>query len=229
MSARILLVDDEPEIVLMIKDALLKEGYLIDTAGTGAEAVKKAQSLPDLILLDVSMPGQNGYEVCQAIRSKVACPIIFLSARDRESDRVQGLAVGGDDYLVKPFSLKELRARIHAHLRREQRHHDPSKQQVLIYGDLVIDIKAHAVLFRQEQIPFTHREFDMLVLLALHPGQVFAKEQIYDRVWGLDAVGGSATVTEHIKKIRNKLLILDPMHSYIATIWGVGYKWESVH
>lgn len=228
MGARILLVDDEPDIVLMIKEALQIEGYLVDTAIDGDDAVDKAQTQPDLILLDVMMPKKNGYDVCQAIRSKVSCPIIFLSARDNESDLLKGLAVGGDDYLVKPFSLKELRARIHAHLRREQRIQVINRQQVLMYGELVIDVGAHAVLVHQERIPFTHREFDILVLLAIHPSQVFDKEQIYDRVWGIDATGDSSTVTEHIKKIRNKLWILDPDHVYIRTIWGVGYTWDAV-
>lgn len=228
MRHRVLVVDDEQEIVSFIQEALEDEGYEVLTAYNGDDAVRAAISKPNLILLDVMMPGRDGYEVCQAVRDIVSCPIVFLSARDGEADRVRGLAVGGDDYLVKPFGIKELKARVHAHLRREDRKQLERQRQVIRYGDLVIDLKGHTVTFQNESIPITHREFEIVQLLALHQGQVFNKEQIYEKVWGLDAYGDASTVTEHVKKIRAKLSIVDPQRQYISTIWGVGYKWDIV-
>ncbi len=226
---RVLVVDDEPDIVSFVKEALEAEGYYVDSTFDGRDAIKKAlQVQPDLILLDVMMPGADGYEVCRAIRHTVSCPIVFLSALDREDQRVRGLVAGGDDYMVKPFGVKELRARVQAHLRREERAREGQGKAdaALYFGELVIDIKGRSVTFRRENIPFTHREFDLIELLALHPGRVFSREQIYDTVWGIDAVGDATTVTEHIKKIRAKMSMIAPEHSYIQTIWGVGYKWD---
>lgn len=225
MGTRILVIDDETEILEMVSEALVIEGYTVDTARSGAEAEALVHLQPDLILLDVMMPGQSGFALCQSIRPLVACPIVFLSARNSEADRVQGLALGGDDYLVKPFGVKELRARVHAHLRREERPRSPRRSS-LRFGQLVLDPQGHTVRVQGDNLPLTPREFDILMLLALHPGQVFSKDQIYDRIWGMDALGDASTVTEHIKKIRSKLSILDPEQSYIATIWGVGYKWD---
>lgn len=230
MPYRILVVDDEPEIVSFIQEALEGEGYEVLVAYNGDEAISASTKKPNLILLDVMMPGRDGYDVCHAVRDMVQCPIVFLSARDRESDKMKGLAVGGDDYLVKPFGIKELKARVYAHLRREERSKPAETQRRTIrYGDLVIDLQCHTITFQNDPIPFTHREFEMIQLLALHQGQVFNKEQIYDRVWGIDASGDAATVTEHVKKIRAKLAIIDQDHQYISTIWGVGYKWEVVN
>ncbi|MCY0874719.1 MAG: response regulator transcription factor [Firmicutes bacterium] len=225
MQACILVVDDETEILDMVRDALESQGYQVETAQSGAEAKAKVRLSPDLILLDVMLPDYSGFEVCQVIRPLVNCPIIFLSARTSEADRIQGLAVGGDDYLIKPFGLSELRARVHAHLRREERPRS-DRRATLRFGDLSLDVEGHTVRVQGDNLPLTPREFDILCLLALHPGQVFSKDQIYDQVWGLDASGDASTVTEHIKKIRSKLTILDPERSYIATMWGVGYKWD---
>jgi two-component system, OmpR family, lantibiotic biosynthesis response regulator NisR/SpaR len=129
---------------------------------------------------------------------------------------------------VKPFGIKELKARVHAHLRREDRKQTDVQRQAIRYGDLIIDLRGHRVTFQNEPIPITHREFAIIELLALHQGQVFNKEQIYEKVWGLDAMGDSSTVTEHEKKIRAKLSIIDSERQYISTIWGVGYKWGIV-
>lgn len=227
--SRVLVVDDEEEIVSFIQEALESEGYEVDTAFNGDDAIRAAMRKPNLILLDVMMPGRDGYEVCQAIRDVVSCPIMFLSARDREADRVKGLTVGGDDYLVKPFGIKELKARVYAHLRRENRMQPHSQQLVLRFGELVIHLKEFTITFKNEQILFSRREFEIIELLASHPGQVFNKEQIYEKVWGIDAYGDSSTVTEHVKKIRHKLSIADPERQYIGTIWGVGYKWDTVN
>jgi len=218
MHERILVVDDEPEIVSLVKEALESAGYRVDTAGTVREAQALAETQPDLILLDVMMPGSDGYELCQAMRKVVSCPILFLSAKDREVDRVKGLSVGGDDYLVKPFSLQELRARIHAHLRREQRANLLAQRSIIPFGELLIDVTGHQLTFRKEAIPCTQREFAILSLLAIHQGQIFSREKIYERVWGIDAVGDDATVTEHIKKIRAKLACFEPDLQCISNI-----------
>lgn len=226
MYEKILIVDDEEEMVAFMRDSLVNEGYEVLTAFNGEEAITQSNLHPDLIILDIMMPNKDGYEVCQAIRDKVACPILFVSARQNEVDRIKGLAIGGDDYITKPFSLKELKMRIQAHLRREKRAVSLNNRTLLRYRDLAIDLKGHEVFFRGQPVFFTKREFDIIELLALHPGVTFSKDQIYEKVWGYDAMGDSAGVAEHIKKIRSKLNETDPETEYITTVWGVGYKWE---
>jgi len=225
MKTKILIVDDEKEIITFMKDYLEDVGYKVLTAYNGKDAISALAYEPCIIILDVMMPGMNGFELCELIRKKISCPIIFLSARDREEDRIKGLLVGGDDYLVKPFSLKELHARIIAHLRREQRNDTVVKKHIY-FGQLMIDLDGHEVYIQDKKIPFTAREFQIIELLSLHPGQVFSREQIYEKLWGFDAFGDSSTVTEHIKKIRRKLNERDVAESYISTVWGVGYKWN---
>ncbi|MGG0334261.1 response regulator transcription factor [Priestia aryabhattai] len=223
MNQTILLVDDEKDIISFMKDALQDEGYEVMFAYEGQEALKKLKINPDLIVLDVMMPGMDGFALCEMIRKSISSPIIFLSAKQTEQDRVRGLLVGGDDYLVKPFSMKELKARIYAHLRREQRISSNSYNR-LHFGELTIDLNGYQILHNNEVIPFTSREFEIIHFLALHPGRVFTREQLYEKVWGYDAEGDSSTITEHVKKIRAKLLKYDET-SYISTVWGIGYKW----
>lgn len=226
MSEKILIVDDEPGMVSFIRDGLICEGYDVMIAEDGEQAIRFAMQQPDLIILDIMMPGKNGYEVCQAIRDVVACPIVFLSALQSETDRIRGLALGGDDYVIKPFSMRELKMRIKAHLRREKRSLNADKRSFLKFGNLSIDLKGHEVYYKDKEISFTRREFDIIEFLALHSGMIFSKDQIYERVWGYDAAGDSASVAEHVKKIRSKLGEFDPEVEYISTVWGVGYKWE---
>ncbi|WP_010275131.1 response regulator transcription factor [Paenibacillus senegalensis] len=226
MKQTILIVDDEPEIIDFLQDALMDDDYRVLTAYSGEEVFNHLGEQPDLIILDVMMPGMNGWEVCQAIRERVSCPILFLSARQSEEDRVKGLMVGGDDYMVKPFSVKEMKARIAAHLRREQRSGSGTPRQLLHDQDLTLDAGAYELYIRNRQVPLTNRELEIVQFLLIHPGQVFTREQIYEKVWGFNAEGDATTVTEHIKKIRAKLAEADPGRTYIATVWGVGYKWE---
>ncbi|GIP40519.1 DNA-binding response regulator [Paenibacillus sp. J31TS4] len=227
MPYKLLIVDDEADILSLLEQALRKEGYDVYTAENGEQAMAQLVHRPDLILLDVMLPGVSGLELCQMIREEASCPILFVSARQTEADRIRGLSIGGDDYITKPFSLLELKARVAAHLRRDQRTAAQTEQRtVLRYGFLQLDLKGREVQIRRSPVALTSREFDLLAALALHPGQVFSKEQLYDRVWGLEAAGDAATVTEHIKNIRAKLAAADPDTSYIATVWGVGYKWE---
>lgn len=222
----VLIVDDEADIVSFLRDALEDEGYEVLTARDGEEAVRQAEKGPQLVLLDVMMDGMNGFEVCERIRSAVHGPIIFLSACQEEADRIKGLVVGGDDYLVKPFSLSELKARVHAHLRRERRQSESREEEVLRFGDLTIDYNRHTVRIRGEEVELTAKMFDIVWLLALNRGHVFSREHIYERVWGLEADGDDSTVTEHIKKIRARLQAVSPDDNYIQTVWGVGYKWK---
>ncbi|OXL82996.1 DNA-binding response regulator [Paenibacillus sp. SSG-1] len=227
MSDKILIVDDEAEIAALLEQALTMEGYEVMTAADGREALERIHDRPDLIILDVMMPHINGFELCQMIREEVGCPILFVSARQAEADRIQGLSIGGDDYITKPFSIRELKARVAAHLRgRRRAAGQQAERSTLRYGLLHIDLKGRSVAYKQTEIPLTAKEFDIIELLALHPGQVFSKEQIYDKVWGLEAMGDASTVTEHVKKIRAKLTGTDPDTPYITTVWGVGYKWE---
>lgn len=224
MDVKVLIVDDEQDIIAFMKDALQDQGYEVITASNGPEALKALMNQPNIIILDVMMPGMNGFELCEIIRKTVSCPIIFLSAKDREEDRIKGLLVGGDDYLVKPFSMKELHARLTAHIRRERRL-DHQYKKHLYFGDLIIDLEGHEISLHDKCIAFTMKEFQIIELLALHPGQVFSREQIYEKLWGYDAEGDSSTVTEHIKKTRAKLTSGNTAPEYISTVWGVGYKW----
>ncbi|HDK7167681.1 TPA: response regulator transcription factor [Clostridium botulinum] len=225
MQEKILIVDDEDDIVSFIKDYFEDQGYRVITASNGMKAIEYCDKDIDIILLDIMMPDIDGFQVCKKIRNKVSCPIIFLSAKQSEFDRIKGLGVGGDDYIVKPFSVKELNARVQAHLRREKRVHLNNKSKIS-FGKLNLDINSRKVYYEEEEIIFTAKEFDIVELLALHPEQVFSKEQIYEKVWGYDAEGDANTVAEHIKKIRAKFIKRNASLNHIATVWGVGYRWE---
>lgn len=222
MRQKLLIVDDEQGIVDIMKSYFSAE-YEILTACNGPEAVRMAQEQPDLILLDINMPGMDGLVVCQAIRDHMACPILFLTARVESADQIAGFQAGADDYIVKPFGLEELAARVEAHLRREQRR---QRQTVVrFFGELAVDYSARTVAVGDRQAVLSRREFDILELLSLNPGQVFDRERIYEAVWGIDGEGSSDTVMEHIRKIRAKLSALCS-HSYLETVWGCGYRWN---
>lgn len=223
MKETILIVDDERGIV-DIMNTYLSPQYEILTAYNGVEAIQNAEKQPNLILLDINMPGMDGLTVCQTIRGHVTCPILFLTARISSVDKINGFQAGADDYIVKPFDLDELAARIAAHLRREQRRH--SQSTVRFFGELVVDYSARTVTIHGESVMLSKREFDILRLLSLNAGQVFDRERIYETIWGIDGEGNSDTVMEHIRKIRTKLAV-HTLHSYIDTVWGCGYKWNA--
>lgn len=222
MKPTLLIVDDERGIVDTMK-AYFSPQYEVLTACNGQEAVQKAERQPDLILLDINMPGMDGLAVCQTIRAHVACPILFLTARIESADQIIGFQAGADDYILKPFDLDELAARIAAHLRREQRRISPSNLR--FFGECAVDYSARTVTVHGEDVPLSRREFDILELLSLNAGQVFDRERIYETVWGIDGDGSSDTVMEHVRKIRAKLA-RHTLHSYIETVWGCGYKWN---
>lgn len=222
MRDTILIVDDEADIVSTLADYFLYNDYNVMTATSGKEAIEKAERQPDIILLDINMPDVDGLEVCARIRDFVRCPILFLTARVEDSDKIKGFGMGGDDYVVKPFSLDELGARVAAHIRRERRRGETPK--VRFDDKLSIDYTERRLYFDSEEISLAKKEFDIIELLSSHPGQIFSKERIYELVWGYDSEGESSVVAEHIRRIRTKLAarVTKP---YVETVWGVGYKW----
>ncbi|OFK57751.1 DNA-binding response regulator [Globicatella sp. HMSC072A10] len=229
--SKILIIDDEKELVMLLEDELKAKGHKVLVAYDGQKGIKLAREQPDLIILDIMMPEVDGFEVCSAIRDDVLCPIIFLSARQSETDKIKGLTLGGDDYIVKPFGLKELIAKIEANLRREKRSqyiNEENKRTKLYFGMLSLDIRERTVKIENNNIPLTKREYDIVELLALHARQVFSREHIYEKVWGYDSDGDSATVVEHVKKIRAKFAEVTPSVEYISTVWGIGYKWNKI-
>lgn len=222
MVYRLLIADDEQDIRALLKDFFEMQGYQTETAKDGKEVLEKIARQPDLILLDINMPGMDGLEVCRRIREYVSCPILFLTARVEEQDRINGLMTGGDDYIIKPFSLDELNARVTAHLRREARR--TRKDSLRIAGELVIHYSRRCVYCGEENLGLTRTEFDIVELLSMNRGQVFSKERIYEKLWGYDSEGDEAIVTEHIRRIRMKFRKYSDK-TYIETVWGVGYQW----
>ena len=223
MSNKILIVDDEKGIVAMLKNYFEMQGYCVDIAFDGNEALSKISFQPDVILLDITMPEMDGLTVCKRIREHISCPILFLTARIETADKIKGFNVGADDYIVKPFDLAELGARVQAHLRRENR---KQEQAILrFFGDVSIDYSKRDVKIGEESISFSKKEFDIIELLSINAGQVFDRERIYDVVWGLEGDGNSDTIMEHVRKIRSKFAAVST-YNYIETVWGVGYRWN---
>ncbi|WP_195945423.1 response regulator transcription factor [Paraclostridium bifermentans] len=222
MKYKILVVDDEDSIVSLLKDFFELEDFLVYTAHDGEDALNKIDINPDIILLDINMPEMDGIEVCTKIRNFVSCPILFLTAKVEERDRIKGLMVGGDDYILKPFSIEELNARVKAHLRREER--KTIKEKVKFSKEIVINYSDRKAFHRDNEINFTKTEFDILEILSMNSGQIFSKENIYEKLWGFDKDGDSSIITEHIRRIRMKIA-KHADDTIIETVWGVGYKW----
>lgn len=219
---KILLIDDEEAICRMVQLHLRTEGYTVETASDAEEGLATLAHQPDLILLDINLPEVDGLEFCKRIRGHVDCPILFLTSRVTEQDKITGLQAGADDYITKPFSLAELTARVEAHLRREGRaRHGRSK----MCGELFINYAGRGVYFGEQLIPFSKKEFDIIEFLSGNAGQVFDREKIYERIWGYDAEGNSDILKEHIRRIRVKLAQVTE-REYIETVWGCGYKWK---
>lgn len=223
MAEKILVVDDEPKITEIVKAYLEKEGYMVKTVHDGKTALLIEEEFnPDLIVLDLMLPGISGEKICQSIRQKSHVPILMLTAKSSEEDRIEGLNIGADDYLVKPFSPRELVARVKAILRRTN--FKGNSSQVLIYGDgeLKIYPEEFVVEKNDSRIDLTTTEFKILLVLVQNPGQVFSREQIAEKVMGLDFKGFDRTIDAHIKNIRKKLNI--DRDKYIYTVYGAGYK-----
>lgn len=223
MKEKILIVDDEKGVVEMLKSYFEMRFFQVYTAYNGEAALRQAAKNPDIVLLDINMPDLDGLTVCERIRDHISCPILFLTARVETADKIRGFQAGGDDYIVKPFDIDELGARVAAHLRRENR---KQEQTVLrFFGEMAIDYSKREVSVNGTSVILSRKEFDIVELLSLHGGQVFDRERIYDIVWGLEGEGSSDTIMEHIRKIRSKLAAVS-LHNYIETVWGVGYKWN---
>ena len=223
MNEKIMLIDDEKGVIAVMKTYFERSGYQVITAYSGEEALGKISGLPDLVLLDVSMPDMDGLTVCQTIRQHITCPILFLTARDETADKIRGFSAGADDYIVKPFDLDELGARVAAHLRRENRRQEQSVLR--FFHNMVIDYARREITIGGAPVALSKKEFDIVEMLSLHAGQVFDRERIYETVWGLEGDGSSDTVMEHIRKIRAKFSAVS-LHNYIETVWGVGYRWN---
>ncbi len=223
MTYRLLIADDDEELVKMLKSYLEIKGFEILTVGDGLEVLEKLSKNPDLIFLDINMPRMDGIEVCRKIRNETACPILFLTARVEEQDRVNGLLSGGDDYITKPFSLKELEARITAHLKREERQKFRTSSRY--ENGLWIDYAGKEVRFEGKEIPLIRLEYEIVEFLSAHPGQVFDRERIYERVCGYNAEGDSRVVTELVRRIRKKFSVC-LKDEVIETVWGSGYRWK---
>lgn len=222
MACKILVIDDDTELLKMLRRYFEIKKYEIITAEDGAEGLSKISLQPDIILLDINMPRIDGIEVCKRVRDKTCCPILFLTARVEEQDIVNGLSSGGDDYILKPFSLKELDARITAHLKREAR--GKNKARCYFQGELSIDYTAKRVQIDANELELTRLEYEIVEFLSMNAGMVFDKDRIYERVCGFDAEGDSRVITELIRRIRNKLRQYTETE-YIETVWGMGYRW----
>lgn len=220
--AKILVVDDELEIREVIKEALVRDGHLVYTAKNADDALEKLKVMPDLLLLDVMMPGKSGFEFCREIRSTLDIPILFITAKISSLDLIEGLAMGADDYIKKPFSVSELRAIVNANLRREKR----TKRNRLVLGEFVFDLSNFSLQYRDRNVNLTKTEYDIAEHLALNQGQVFSKQQLFDIVWDSLTDSNPNTVAEHIKNLRKKLIDVSK-YDPIQTIWGLGYKWRS--
>lgn len=225
MKTRILLVDDDPNIRQLVRLYLEKEGFDVTEAARGDEALQMFRtSPPNLMLLDIMLPEMDGWQVCREVRKISNIPIIMLTAKDDTFDKVLGLELGADDYVVKPFDSKELVARIKAVIRRYQNGDAPEKE--LVFTGLTINISQYTVTYMGNELEMPPKEIELLYFLASHPGMVFTREQLLEQVWGYDYFGDSRTVDVHVKRIREKISGGESMGWMIKTVWGVGYKFE---
>lgn len=225
-SDRILVVEDEPMVAEVVERYLRRDGYEVEVVHDGLAALSAIESFrPDLIVLDVMLPGLDGLEICRRVRGSSAVPIIILTARGDEVDRVLGLEIGADDYVTKPFSPREVAARVKAVLRRAS----PgaiTESDTLHFGALRLNGTTRAVELGNEPIHLTAREFDLLFFLATHPGQVFTRAQMLDAVWDFEFPGDETTVTVHMRRLRAKVEPDPSRPRHLKTVWGVGYKFE---
>lgn len=225
---RILIIEDDQGIAELERDYLEANGFSADIAVDGKTGEKKAlEDAYDLILLDIMLPGRDGFQICRTIRETKDIPILMVSARQEDIDKIRGLGLGADDYIVKPFSPNELVARVKGHLARyEQLTSREVYRDVLHYGDLEIDESGHRVFVKEKAVTLPNKEFELLLFFAKNPGIVFNKETLFDRVWGSEALGETATVSVHVNRIREKIEEDTANPRYIETVWGAGYRFR---
>lgn len=227
--SRILIIEDEVAIADLEKDYLELSGFAVETENSGDRGLERSLSEDfDLIILDLMLPEVDGFEICRQIREKKNIPVIMVSAKKDDIDKIRGLGLGADDYMTKPFSPSELVARVKAHLARYERLVNSNTQEndIIEIRGIKIDKTARRVWIDGEEKNFTTKEFDLLTFLAQNPNHVFTKEELFKEIWDMESVGDIATVTVHIKKIREKIEKYSSKPQYIETIWGVGYRFK---
>ncbi|KRF63607.1 response regulator transcription factor [Peribacillus butanolivorans] len=225
---KILLIEDDVSIAELQRDYLEINDFSVTIQHTGDAGLQQAlQENNDLIILDIMLPGVNGFEICKQIRAVKDIPILLVSAKNEDIDKIRGLGLGADDYITKPFSPNELVARVKAHLARYERlAGSQAKTNTVFVHGISIDKSARKVHVNGEEIPFTTKEFDLLLFLVMHPNQVLSKEQLYERIWGMESAADVSTVTVHIRKLREKIE-RDPAHpKFLETVWGAGYRFN---
>lgn len=228
-NERIMLVEDEQDLARIIRDFLVREGYRVELQDNGKTALECFPELsPDLVILDVMLPGLDGMEVCRQIRAKSDIPVLILSAKSTEIDKILGLGLGADDYMTKPFGSGELLARVKALLRRYSASSTAKAPSANLkrFGELEIDEEAYLVLKNGRDAGLVAKEFELLRFLMQNPNKVFSRDQLFDQIWGFDEYGDISTVTVHIRKIREKIETDPSKPKFIKTVWGVGYKFE---
>ncbi|QOR66162.1 response regulator transcription factor [Cytobacillus suaedae] len=226
---KILIVEDEIELGELVRDYLLVEGYQVILANDGEEGIRKFhENQPIMAVLDIMLPKLDGIEICRRIRKESTIPILMMSAKKSDTDKIIGLGMGADDYITKPFSPGELVARIKAHLRRYQTFSGQKEAttHIVQFGDLKLDNKRFEVFVRGEKVDLSAKEFKLLYLLVSNRGQVFSKEQLYEKIWGYGHFGDLNTVTVYMRKIREKIEVDSSNPQYIQTVWGIGYKFN---
>lgn len=225
---KILIIEDDMDIAELERDYLEANGFAVEIVGDGTLGEKRAlEADVDLILLDIMLPGMDGFQVCRKVREVRNIPILLVSARQEDVDKIRGLGLGADDYIVKPFSPSELVARVKAHLQRyQQLTGKKSAGNVLQRGALTIDKDGHRVFLDGKEVPMPNKEFALLLFLAENPGVVFSKETLFERIWGEDSLGDTATVSVHVNRIREKIEPSTAKPTYIETVWGVGYRFK---
>lgn len=229
MNKKILIIEDETEIAELEKDYLELSGFTVELEENGSDGLAKAlEGDFNLIVLDLMLPGTDGFEICRQVREKRDVPILMVSARKDDIDKIRGLGLGADDYMTKPFSPSELVARVKAHLARYDRLLGGGAREntVVEIRGIRIDKTARRVFVNGEERPFTTKEFDLLTFLAENPNHVFTKDELFRKIWDMESIGDIATVTVHIKKIREKIEADTSNPQYIETIWGVGYRFK---
>ena len=227
--SRILIIEDEEAIADLEKDYLELSGFEVEVANDGQTGLEKALSGDfDLVILDLMLPGVDGFEICRKVRAEKNTPIIMVSAKKEDIDKIRGLGLGADDYMTKPFSPSELVARVKAHLARYERlvGSGVKANEIIEIRGIKIDKTARRVYVNGEEKAFTTKEFDLLTFLAENPNHVFTKEELFNKIWDMESIGDIATVTVHIKKIREKIEYDTSKPQYIETIWGVGYRFK---
>lgn len=227
---KILIIEDDSNICELEKDYLEANGFEVSTAANGKEGLEKALEFNfNLILLDIMLPGMDGMEVCKRIRDKKDIPILLVSAKKEDLDKITGLGYGADDYIVKPFSPKELVARVIAHISRYERLTSKSEikdAKTIDIGRLRLEGKSRRAFVNGKELVLTNKEFDLLYFLASSPDTVYSKEELFSKIWNYDSIGETSTITVHVNRIREKIKEIDPSIDFIHTVWGKGYRFN---